>query len=68
MRLIGPDGDTGRLVGTLQGSTETTLYVPALTFGAVQVRRVRHALTAGLTADRAGVIAAVVIYSLLFAA
>ncbi len=68
MRLIGPDGDTGRLVSTLQGSTETTFYVPAVTFGAVQVRRVRHALTAGLTADLAGVIAAVIICSLLFAA
>ncbi len=68
MRLIGPDGDTGRLVGTLQGSTETTFYVPAPTFAAVQVRRVRHALAAGLTADLTGVNAAVVICSLLFAA
>ena len=64
----GPDSYTGYLVSTLQGSTETTFYVLAVYFGAVQVRRVRHALAAGLTADLAGVVAAVVICSLLFAA
>ena len=65
---IGPDSYTGLLVSTLQGSTETTFYVLAVYFGAVQVRRVRHALAAGLTADLAGVVAAVVICSVLFAA
>ncbi len=65
---IGPDSYTGLLVSTLQGSTETTFYVLAVYFGAVQVRRVRHALAAGLTADLVGVIAAVVICSVLFAA
>jgi spore maturation protein SpmA len=65
---IGPDSYTGYLVSTLQGSTETTFYVLAVYFGAVQIRRVRHALAAGLTADIAGVVAAVFICSLLFAA
>ena len=64
---IGPDSYTGYLVSTLQGSTETTFYVLAVYFGAVQIRRVRHALAAGITADIAGVIAAVFICSLLFA-
>jgi spore maturation protein SpmA len=63
---IGPDSYTGFLVSTLQGSTETTFYVLAIYFGAVQVRRVRHALAAGLTADLAGIAAAVFICSLLF--
>ena len=64
---IGPDSYTGYLVSTLQGSTETTFYVLAVYFGAVQIKRVRHALAAGLTADLAGIIAAVVICSILFA-
>jgi spore maturation protein SpmB len=64
---IGPDSYTGYLVSTLQGSTETTFYVLAVYFGAVQIRRVRHALAAGLTADIAGIAAAVFICSLLFA-
>jgi len=64
--LIGPDSYTGYLVSTLQGSTETTFYVIAVYFGAVQIRRIRHTLAAGLTADFAGVVAAVVICSILF--
>jgi spore maturation protein SpmA len=56
---IGPDSYTGLLVSTLQGSTETTFYVLAVYFGAVQVRRIRHSLAAGLTADVAGVIFAI---------
>ena len=64
---IGPDSYTGYLVSTFQGSTETTFYVLAVYFGAVQVRRVRHAVAAGLTADVAGIAAAVFICSLLFA-
>ena len=63
----GPDSYTGYLVSTLQGSTETTFYVLAVYFGAVQIRRVRHALATGLTADFAGIVAAVFICSLLFA-
>jgi len=63
---IGPDSYTGYLVSTLQGSTETTFYVLAVYFGAVQVRRVRHALAAALTADVAGVIFAVLACSFLF--
>jgi spore maturation protein SpmA len=63
---IGPDSYTGYLVSTLQGSTETTFYVIAVYFGAVQIRRVRHTLAAALSADLAGVIAAVVICSILF--
>jgi spore maturation protein SpmA len=63
---VGPDSYTGMLVSTLQGSTETTFYVMAVYFGAVQVRRVRHALAAGLTADLAGVAFAVLACSFLF--
>jgi spore maturation protein SpmA/spore maturation protein SpmB len=56
---IGPDSYTGYLVSTLQGSTETTFYVLAVYFGAVQIRHIRHALAAALTADLAGIIFAV---------
>jgi spore maturation protein SpmB len=63
---IGPDSYTGYLVSTLQGSTETTFYVLAVYFGAIQVRRVRHTLAAGLTADVAGVIGAVAACAYLY--
>lgn len=51
---------------TMFGSTETTFYVLAVYFGSVAVRRARHALAAGLCADLAGVIAAVVICRAMF--
>lgn len=63
---IGPDSYTGYLLSTIQGSTETTFYVLAVYFGAVQVKRVRHALAAGLIADVASVAAAVAICWILF--
>jgi len=63
---IGPDSYTGYLVSTLQGSTETTFYVLAIYFGAVQVRRIRHALAAGLTADLVGIMAAVAACAYLY--
>lgn len=56
---VGPDSYIGRLVSTLQGSTETTFYVLAVYFGAVQIRKTRHALAAGLTADVVGILGAV---------
>ena len=63
---IGPDSYAGYLVSTLQGSTETTFYVLAVYFGAVQIRRIRHALVAALCADAAGIGAAVLICSFLY--
>jgi spore maturation protein SpmA/spore maturation protein SpmB len=63
---FGPDSYVGYLVSTLQGSTETTFYVVAVYFGAVQVKRMRHALGAALTADAAGIAAAVFIWNLIY--
>ncbi len=64
--LTGPDTHAGLLVSTLQGSTETTFYVLAVYFGAIQVRRIRHTLVAALSADVVGVMAAVFIVGWLF--
>jgi spore maturation protein SpmA/spore maturation protein SpmB len=55
---IGPDSPLGLLLGTIYGSTETTFYVLAVYFGAVGVRRVRHALAVGLLADMAALLTA----------
>ncbi|HRO60404.1 MAG TPA: hypothetical protein PK177_14765, partial [Burkholderiaceae bacterium] len=63
---IGPDSYVGMLVSTLQGSSETTFYVLAVYFGAVHVRRMRHAVAAALIADVVAVVAAVAICSALY--
>jgi spore maturation protein B len=52
--------------GTVYGSTETTLYVLAIYFGAVGIKRTRHALLAGITADAVGVIASVIVCRAVF--
>lgn len=60
MNTQGPDSYAGYLVSTLQGSTETTFYVIAVYFGAVQVTKLRHAMAAALTADLMGIVGAVI--------
>jgi spore maturation protein SpmB len=55
----GPDSYVGLLVSTLQGSTETTFYVLAVYYGAVQVKRIRHTMLAALTADAFGIMGAI---------
>ena len=63
---VGPGSYTGYLVSTFQGSTETTFYVIAVYFGAVQIRRLRYALIPALSADLAGIAAAVFIVAMLY--
>ncbi|MFW5787503.1 MAG: spore maturation protein [Halanaerobiales bacterium] len=62
----GVDSYVGRLVSTIQGSTETTFYIAAVYFGAVGVKKYRYALIVGLLADIAGFFAAVFICKILF--
>jgi spore maturation protein SpmB len=50
----------------MQGSTETTFYVLAVYFGAIGIRRSRHALPAALCADAAGVAGALAICHIMF--
>lgn len=65
-RVHGADSLLARTAATLFGSTETTFYVLAVYFGSVNVRRTRHALAAGLTADVVGITASVVVCKLMF--
>ncbi len=66
LRADGPDSYAGRLVSVMAGSTETTFYVLAVYMGAAGVTRYRQALPAGLLADLAGMVAAVVVVRLVF--
>ncbi len=61
MSHYGVDSFAGRLAAIFQGSTETTFYVLAVYFGAVGIRNGRHALACGLTADIAGISAAILV-------
>lgn len=66
MKEHGPDSFIGRLVSTFFGCTETTFYVIAVYFGAVGIKKTRHAVPAGLIGDLAGLLAALFICKLVF--
>jgi len=67
MQTYGADSFVGRLASTFQGATDTTFYIIALYFGSVGVKKTRHAVTCGLIADLAGIIAAIFIAYIFFA-
>lgn len=61
MKTYGPDSFIGRLTCVFQGSADTTFYIVALYFGSVGIRKTRYAISCGLIADFAGVVAAVLV-------
>ncbi len=63
----GEDSLFVKMAATMFGSTETTFYVVAVYFGAVNIKKTRHAVPAGLTADFAAMLIAVWTVRLLFA-
>jgi len=66
MNTYGPDSLIGRMAATMQGSTDTTLFVLTVYFGAVGIKKTRHALPVGLLADLAGILAAIFVCNLVF--
>lgn len=63
---FGPDSFVGRLASTLQGCTDTTIYVLALYYGSIRVTKSRYSLPVGLFADLMGIIAAFLITFIFF--
>lgn len=66
INTYGVDSLPARMAAIMEGSTETTFYILAVYFGSVGVTKTRHALPAALTADLAGIIAAVVVTQIMF--
>ena len=67
--MIGQYGEDSifvKMAATMFGSTETTFYVIAVYFGAINVRKIRHAVPAGLIADFAALLASVYVVRWLF--
>ena len=61
----GTDSLITQMAGTMFGSTETTFYILAVYFGAVNIKKTRHALPAGLIADITAIFLSVYIVRLL---
>lgn len=66
MMQYGADSFVGRLVSIVQGSTDTTFYILAVYFGAVNIKNTRYAVLCGLIADVAGMVAAILLGYLFF--
>ncbi len=66
MKTFGADSFVGRLSCIFQGAADTTFYILAVYFGSVGVRKTRHAVICGLSADIIGVIAAIFVAYLFF--
>jgi spore maturation protein SpmB len=66
MKTYGPDSFPGRLGCIFNGSADATFYIAALYFGSVGIKKYRYAIQAGLIADLAGVIAAILVGYLFF--
>jgi spore maturation protein SpmA len=66
MQTYGVDSFVGRLACIFQGSADTTFYIVALYFGSVGIRKTRYAISCGLIADFAGIIAAICVAYLFF--
>lgn len=62
----GPDSYIGMMASVVMGSTETTFYILAVYFGAVNIRKTRHAVIAGLAGDAAGAFMAILLCIILF--
>ncbi|KYG33161.1 spore maturation protein [Alkalihalobacillus trypoxylicola] len=63
---FGPDSFIGKLASVMQGSTDTTLYILTVYFGAVGIKKMGDALKVGLLSDLVGLIAAIVICTIVF--
>jgi spore maturation protein SpmA/spore maturation protein SpmB len=66
MTTHGADSFAGRLACILQGSSDTTFYVIAVYFGAVNVKNTRYAVWAMLLADFVGICTAIGLCYLFF--
>ncbi len=63
---FGVNSIVSKMVAVIQGSTETTFYILAVYFGSVKIRFTRYAALVGLTADLAGIVAAIIATYLFF--
>ncbi len=62
----GPDSYIGRLASVLQGCTDTTIYVLALYFSSIGIKKIRYSLGVGLFADLVGITVGFLITMLFF--
>ena len=66
MATYGADSFAGRLSSILQGATDTTFYIVAVYYGAINVRNSRYTIPYALLADLAAIVAAILVTYMFF--
>ena len=62
----GVDSFLGHLASTIQGCTDTTIYILSLYFGTIGIKKIKYSLFAGLLVDLIGIISSIIIVNILF--
>lgn len=66
IKKYGVDSYIGKIAATLQGSTDTTIYVLSLYFGSIGIKKIRYSLYAGLLTDLFAIIVSIILVNLIF--
>lgn len=66
IKTYGVDSFIGLVAASLQGATDTTIYVLCLYFGSIGIKKVRYSLWVGLLTDLVAVFVSVVVVKLVF--
>jgi spore maturation protein B len=62
----GVDSLLGKIASTIQGCTDTTLYILTLYFGSIGIKKIRYAMIVGLLIDLFGIIMSIILVNLIF--
>lgn len=65
LKSIGPDTLTGKIASVMQGSTDTTIYILALYFSSVSIKKTKYALVVGLLTDMIAIVLSIIIVKYL---
>ena len=63
---LGAESYAGRLASVIQGCSDTTLYVIALYYGTIHIKKTRYTIGVALFADLIGILAAFIVTALFF--
>jgi spore maturation protein B len=66
LQTYGPDSMVGRMASTILASTDTTLYILTIYFGAVGIKNVRYSAFVGIIGDLVGFMGAIYICHRVF--
>ena len=65
-KRYGPDSFIGILSSVIQGSSDTTIYIITLYFGAIGIKKIRHTLLVCLLCDLFMVIISIIVLTLFY--